>query len=57
MAIKVTQKYNNRSRVNHVATFKNTPKMFEMDTTDTSKKHIVSDYIAHTEPKKYTITM
>ena len=35
MARKVTHQYNTRSRVNHVTTFKNTPKMFKMDTADT----------------------
>ena len=29
MAGKVTHKYNTRSRVNHVTTFKNTPKIFK----------------------------
>ena len=35
MARKVTHKYNTRSRVHHVTTFKNKPKMFKIDTTDT----------------------
>ena len=52
MARKGTHKYNTRSRVNHVKTFKNTPKMFKMDTTDTSKTHIGTDYIVSTDSKK-----
>ena len=51
-AIKGTHKYNTRSRVNHVTTFKNTPKIFKMDMTDTAKTHIGSDYISHIDPKK-----
>ena len=39
-ARKVIHKYNNRSRFNHVTLFKNTPKMFKTDMTDTSKTHI-----------------
>ena len=46
MARKGTHKYNTRSRVNHVTTFKNTPKTFKMDTTGTSKTYIGTDYIA-----------
>ena len=42
-ARKVTHKYNNRSRVNHVTTFKNSPKMFKMNVIDTAKSHIGSD--------------
>ena len=57
MARKVTQKYNTRSRVNHVTTFKNTPKMFKMYTEDTSKTHIGTYYISQTDPKKDTITV
>ena len=49
---KVTHKYNTISRVKHVTTFKNSPKMFKMDVTDTEKAHIGSDYIAHTDPQK-----
>ena len=47
-----THKYNTKSRVNHVTTFKNSPKIFKIDVTDTSKSHIGSDYISHTDPKK-----
>ena len=43
MARKGKHKYNTRSRVNHVKTFKNKPKMFKIDTTDTSKTHIGTD--------------
>ena len=43
MARKGIHKYNTRSRVNHVKTFKNTPKMFKMDTKDISKTHIGTD--------------
>ena len=57
MAIKGTHKYNTRSIFNHVTTFMNTSKMFKMDMTDTSKTHIGSDYIDHTDPQKYTITV
>ena len=56
-ARKGTHKYNTRLRVNHVTTFNNTPKMFKMDTADTSKTHIGSYYIAHTESKKDTIAV
>ena len=38
-----------------MTTFNNTLKMFKIDTTDTLKTHIGTDYIAHTEPKKDTI--
>ena len=44
-------------RVNHVTTLKNSSKMFKMDVTDTEKSHIGSDYIAHTDPKIYIITV
>ena len=57
MARKITYKYNTRSTVNHVTTFNNTPKMFKMDTKDTSKTHIGFDYIDHKDTKKDTITM
>ena len=57
MEIKGTHEYNTRSRVNHVSTFKNTPKMFKMDMIDTSKTHIGSDYISNTDPKKDTIAV
>ena len=56
-ARKGTHKYNTRSRVNHGTTFKNTPQMFKKYMTETSTTHIGSDYIAHTYPKKYTITV
>ena len=56
-AIKGTHKYNTRSKVNHVTTFKNTPQMFKKYMTDTSTTHIGSDYIAKTYPKKDTITV
>ena len=52
MARKGAHKYNIRSRVNHVTTFKNTPKVFKMDTTDSSKTHIGLEYIAHIDSKK-----
>ena len=51
MVRKVTHQYKNRSRVNHATTFKNKPKMFIMDTEDTSKTNIGSDYISHIDPK------
>ena len=40
-----------------MTTFKNTPKMFKMDMTDTATTHIGSDYTAKIDPKKYTITV
>ena len=49
---KGTHKYNTRSKVNHVITFKNTPQIFKKDMTDTSTTHIGSYYISKTEPKK-----
>ena len=51
-ARKGTHKYNNRSKLNHVTTFKNTPQIFKRDMIDTSTTHIVSDYIAKNTPKK-----
>ena len=57
MARKGTHKYNKRSRVNHAKKFKNTPKMFKMNTADTSTIHIYTDYISHTYPPKNTITV
>ena len=54
---KGTQKYNTQSTVNHVTTFKNTPQMFKYDMIDTSTTHTGSDYIAHTDPKRDTITV
>ena len=42
-ARKGTHKYNIKFRVNHVITFKNSPKMFKMDVTDIAKEHIGSD--------------
>ena len=56
-AIKGKYNYNSRSRVNHVKTFKNTPKMFKIDMADTEKKQIGSEYISHTDPKIDTITV
>ena len=56
-SIKGTYMYNTRSKVNYVTTFNNTPQMFKNDMTDTSTTHIGSDYIAHTGPKKDTITL
>ena len=43
MARKGKHKYNTRSRVNHVTTFKNTLKILKMDTKYTSKTHIGTD--------------
>ena len=56
-ARKGTHKYNTRSKVNHVTTFKNTPQMFKKDMKNTSTTHIESEYIAKTDPKKGTITV
>ena len=56
-ARKGTHKYNTRSRVNHVTTFKNTPQIFKKDMKDTSTTHIGSDYIVHADPEKDTITV
>ena len=58
MARTGTHKYNTRSstkRVNHMTTFKNTPNMFKMDTVDTLKTNIGTDYIGSTDPPKCTI--
>ena len=49
----VTHKYNTRSstkRVNYVTTFNNTSNMFKIDTTDTLKTHIGTDYISQADP-------
>ena len=46
-----THKYNTRSKVNHVTTFKNTPQMLKKYMTDTSTTHIGSDYIAKKDLK------
>ena len=56
-ARKGTHKYNTRSKVNHVTTFKNTPQMFKKNIIDTSTTHIGSDYIYIIEPKRDTITV
>ena len=42
-ARKGTHKYNTRSKVNRVTTFKNTPQIFKKDTIDTLTTHIGSD--------------
>ena len=39
---KGTHKYNTKSKVNHVTTFKNTTKVFKKYMTDTSRTHIGS---------------
>ena len=57
MERKGKKKYNTRYRFNHMTTFNNTPKMFKMDMTDTSKTHIGSYQIAHTDPPKNTFTV
>ena len=54
---KGTHKYNTKSRLNHVTTFKNTPQMFKNYMTDTSITHTGSDCIDHIDPPKYTITV
>ena len=54
---KGTHKYNTRSEVNHVTTFKDTPQMFKNNMTDTSTTHIGSYYISKIDPQKYTITV
>ena len=41
-ARKGTDKYNTRSKVNHVTTFKNTPQMFRNYITEKSTAHIGS---------------
>ena len=51
-ARKGTHKYNTKSKVNHVTTFKNTPQMLKKDITDTSTTQIGSYYITKTDPKK-----
>ena len=40
-----------------MTTFKNTPQIFQKDKTDTSTRHIGSDYISKTYPKKDTVTV
>ena len=60
MGIIGKHKYNTRSStkiINHVTTFKNTPNMLKMDTTDKLKTRIGSDYIARIYSKKDTITV
>ena len=54
---KCTYKYNARSRVNHVTTFKNRPQMFKKYMIDTSTTHIGSDYTNKTYLNIYTITV
>ena len=54
---KGTYKYNSRSKVNHVTTFKNTSQIFKTYMTDTSTTHIGLDYIAKTDPQKDKITV
>ena len=56
-ARKGTHRYNTRSTVNHVTTFKNTPQNFKKDKTETSTTHIGSDYMAHKQPKKDKISV
>ena len=50
-----THNYNNRSRENHVTTFNNKHQMFKKDMRHTSTTLIGSEYIAHTNPQRYTI--
>ena len=60
MARTGTHKYNTRSstnRINHVTTFKNTPKIFIMDKMYISKTHIGTHYLAFTDTPKDTITV
>ena len=57
MEITSIHKYNTISstnRVNHVATFKNVPRMFKMDAEEKIKRHIGTDYFARVEQKKTT---
>ena len=49
-ARKGAHKYNARSRVNNVTTFKNTPQIFKRGMTDTSTTYIGSDYIDKIDP-------
>ena len=60
MARTGTHKYNTRSstnRINHVTTFKNTPKIFIMDKMYISKTHIGTHNLAFTCTPKDTITV
>ena len=52
--------YNTRSstkKVNHVTTFKTAPNMFKMGVTEKVTTHIGTDYLAHIDPRKDTITV
>ena len=53
---KGTHKYNTRSKVNHVITFKNKTQI-KKNMTDTPTTHIGSDYITKAYPPKDTITV
>ena len=47
--ITITHKYNNRSstkRVDHATTFKNEPKMFQVEAMEKIKTHIGTDYFS-----------
>ena len=49
-----THKCNTRSstkRFNHVTTFKNSPNMFKMDTSEKINAHIGKDYFDRIDPK------
>ena len=57
MERKSPHKYNIRSstnRVNHVTTFKTAPNMFKIDAAEKITTHIGTDYLARTDPQKYT---
>ena len=50
--ITITHKYNTRSstkRINHVTTFKNAPKVFQVDTKEEPKTHIGTEYFSYIE--------
>ena len=55
-----SHKYNTRSitkKVNHVTIFKTAPNMFKTDAAGKITTHKGTDYLAHTEPKKYIIIL
>ena len=52
LGITITHKYNTRSstkRINHVTTFLNAPKVFQVDTKEEPKTHIGTEYFSYIE--------
>ena len=55
----ITHNYNTRSRpkrVNHVETFKNAPKMFQVEAMEKVKTNIGTDHFSFLDPKEEIIT-